>query len=374
MAGPRDRGDGLARRSRWPRRAAPWASRRRRTVRVNARLFASDACSAYQQPSGLAASVCSGGQCTSNSTIDFTLIAWIPESATWDEDTENTRGPGPGGVTLAIPHFPQYAQTVQNKCSAEPLSCAFLPDTALETGSLTVDITTQLCAQRPIDKGGAVLPANVQFWPLWSVATTTSPATNVAASSIGLPLLPVAARTAYSPGPGSGPGGAPPTQWTGTVGPGLYEEDIVPLDTNYPPTRRTGSFSGGFQTLTLPADTNECAPSSQFNTTFNVTQGTTSLEGFTVYVRDGATGRRISSLATLADAAGGAVTLLTSGELTASGEWPSGSQLVVAPPPGGARTDVRRHDHRASSRSWRTWSSSRSPRPSPSSASWKGPE
>jgi hypothetical protein len=279
-----------------------------------------DSCASYPLVAGQPASCNSNGQCTYSSLIDFTLVISLPITSF-----------SAPGVSFAIPNF--ITSYVADKTKLCGPSCAFVPAPTAQAGELNVDGTTQICARRPND-GGAILPADVEFFPLWSLSATS---VTVPASTVGLPLLNVAMRTEASDFGGSGPSGTPATEWKGLLAPGRYEEDIVPVDPNYPPKRFAASVqsSAAFQAVPISADPGECEPSPPpFNTSFNVVQGTASLEGFTVYVRDPTTLRRISSLATLTDAAGGAITILTSGVLTSAGEWPSGSELVVAAPDG----------------------------------------
>jgi hypothetical protein len=295
-----------------------------------------DNCDAYQQPSGVAPASCSSQRCTSSTLstdIDFTLIVSRPQTSFDDP-----------GATIAIPHFPGFM--AHHLCGpSSPDNCVQIPLAVRPSGSFIVSKGVESCVGRPIDPTGASLPIVAQFWPLWS--SDPSSKVFVPAPVAGLPLLPVSARACEGcvlnagvavPG---GPGGTPATYWgDALLNPGTYEEDLVPLDPAYPPQRLIGVITSSPQVnLIVSLDTNECpsavAPTTPQVTSFDVSRGNGSLAGFTAYLSDSSTNRRISSLATLPDAMTAPITLLTSGvEVASSGLWPSGSEIIVQPPPG----------------------------------------
>jgi hypothetical protein len=290
-----------------------------------------DECAAYQQPGGLEPAICSAGVCTSSSVMDLTLIVSLPETAFLDP-----------GTTVAIPQFmSSYFPLHPCPRPAAP-SCAVIPGAVQPTGSYVVSRGVESCAGRSPDPNGASLPVQVQLWPLWSAGPTAK--VFAPASAIGLPLPALAGRARGGPdaigAPVPGPSGTPRTDWVAQVGPGTYEEDLIPLDPAYPPQRFIGPVSSVGQFSPIESlDTNECAsspgPAPPLVTTFDITRGNGSLAGFSAYLRDASTARRISSLATLPDATTAPVTLLTSGvEIEPSGPWPAGSEIIVAPPAG----------------------------------------
>jgi hypothetical protein len=293
-----------------------------------------DSCVAYQQPTGLPAATCNtNGQCAASdipSDFDFTMIVSIPEAPF-------TADPG---VTIAIPQFlSTYILQSGNQCqvpSCPGCPCAVIPSSVQAQGSFVASGTLQVCLGR--DPKPPSLPVEVQFWPFWSAGAKST--VQVAAESIGLPLLPRAGRALASGLVSPGPGGSSGTEWFALVSPNVnYEQDLIPLDTAYPPQiLPPGPISSTFQ---LPQagfgpDSDECpptlpvVPAPPLVTTFPVTRGNGSLAGFSVYLRSVATSRRVSSLSTLLDATSASVTLLTTG-----GEWPpalGALDLVIAPP------------------------------------------
>jgi hypothetical protein len=306
-----------------------------------------DSCAAYQQPSSLGPATCSTDtqQCTSSlGGFDFTLLVSFPA----------TPFSGPG-ATVAIPELmTTYLSMVQNACVAPSCAlggpclayCARIPVAVQAQGSFVVAPSVETCAGREAKTTGASLPVEVQFWPLWPPTSTFG----VAASSVGLPFLPVSGRACVPsdscvpsgfPVVG-GPGGTPGTIWNAELGPGLYEEDLIPEDSAYPPERLIGTISSAPQDGVITG-TDECggAPPAAGETTFTVTRGSGTLDGFSVYFQDATTLRRISSVATLPDTASASVTLLTIGQwgLTSAGvSLPvlGSVNLVVSPPAGAA--------------------------------------
>ena len=277
-----------------------------------------DSCASYVQSGGAA---CSQGLCVSNETLDFTLVvstSAIESSMASIED--------PASVTLTIPRFVStYLRA--NACRGD-LTCASMPLAVLTSGTLTVDGATQVCAGRP-DTDGTALSATVEYRPLWSL---------VSAPTVGLPLVPVPA----GPDPLNN---APATEWSARFGPSVrfgpsstpaleYEEDIVPVDPNYPPVRLTAAFQGGGQAQSVALNVDECSGGKVSGlSSFMVTRGNGTFGGFTAYIADAVTLERVSSLAALTDTPNAPVTLLTSGVLLPSG-WKSGYDIVIAPPAG----------------------------------------
>jgi hypothetical protein len=214
-------------------------------------------------------------------------------------------------------------------CPDHCSQCVSLPPAVTVTGSFVVQSGVETCAGNTPDTGGASLPVQVEFFPLSSLAPVTS------ADAVSLPLLPVVGLAQGSnSAPTLGPGHTPGTNWTAMVGAGLYEEDIVPIDTTYPPERVQGQIAAGLPALALStiSSLDECGGgTTSSQTTFTVTRADGgSLAGFSTYLRDATTLRRVSSVASFVDGSSGTATLLT------IGMWPptSALQLVVAPPEG----------------------------------------
>jgi hypothetical protein len=305
-----------------------------------------DSCAAYAQPSNLEPATCNGAECASPlGSFDFTLLVSFPETSFTDP-----------GVTVAIPDFmTSYLAALPNQCevpscadSTTPCAaayCAKIPAAIQPQGSFIVSNEVGLCVGRN-DKGGASLPVDVQLWPMWANAAEN---VLVAASSVALPLTPVPGRAFVASSADliagltlPGPSGTPATEWSALAGPGFYEEDIIPQDTAYPPQRVLPGVppqpitSNRQNAIITSLDQNECpspTPGSTLDTTFEVTRGSGSLDGFSVYFRDSTTLRRVSSLATLPDASNAPVTILTIGEWDPAPS-PGALELVVAPATG----------------------------------------
>jgi hypothetical protein len=269
-------------------------------------------CSAFKQPGqlGLGQASCSLGQCISNSTLDFSLVVSLPETAFIDPS-----------ITVAIPQFyslflPSLTAPTQPDCEAP--ACVQVPQAILGSGSLAYSSAINACAGL---QGEVTIPASATFRPRW-----TGPASSpIDATSIGLPLLPTLSSPSAS--------GTP--DWVAVLSqpwPVLdYEEDIVPVDDAYPPVRFIGPPFG--PAVIQAPDVGECP--SPGTTTFTVASDGPSLRGFQVYVRDPVTLERISSRATLGDVLSAPVTLLTAlVSSTPSEASLQGNQLVIEPPAG----------------------------------------
>jgi hypothetical protein len=295
-------------------------------------------CSAY---TGAQALTCSGGICVSNNgTFDFTLVVSLPESSFYAP-----------GMTVPIA---SYTSAVQSSPCAPfapgtPLNllaatCLRIPQVVEPSGAMIVEenVVKGVGANGPyIDVSSGVqwsLPVHTQFRPLWPPAgSNASPAlVYVEAASIGLPLYPVDAMVIATPGFYPSPRGTPATQWRAPVAPGAYERDIIPENDAFPVVTSSPI---------LASDTSDSTPISGLDVeigdtagtarTFTVSRGNGSLAGFTVYLRDSTTLRRVSSLLPLQDDAPSAYVLATVGE---SPLWSAGEartlQVVVAPAAG----------------------------------------
>ena len=272
-------------------------------------------CDAFRQPPSLVRATCSAGACTSFTGIDFSLVVSVPEGTLVDE-----------GMTLTIPAFGQYQLVPANACaqSVTPGDCVKIPAPIKAVGSVIVSQGVELACGRPADPpnaqnqaGGASIPAQVFFRPMWPIATASAAGSNTTvtyldAASVGLPLDPVRALVASGGYPLiPGPSGTLGTGWTtmlgGTV---LYRRYVVPQDDAYP--AMLGSplpIADDFAAIT-GVDREVTAPPPALNTTFSVVRDQ-SLRGFTVYLLDTATQLRVSSRATLADGGQATVKLVT---------------------------------------------------------------
>ncbi|HEY2517296.1 MAG TPA: hypothetical protein VGI39_40765, partial [Polyangiaceae bacterium] len=289
-------------------------------------------CDAFQQPAPLGRASCSSGACTSFSGIDFTLVVSVPEGTLVDE-----------GMTLTIPAFSQYQVASANACAQSVIAgdCVKIPAAPTVQGSIIVSQGVELACGRPADPpsaqnqaGGASIPAQVFFRPMWPVATEGPAGSNTTvtyadAASVGLPLDPVRALIRSQGYPLlPGPGGTLGTGWTVALGTTLlYRRYVVPQDDAYPPM--LGSplpVAPDFVAIT-GVDSEVTAPPPALNTTFSVVRDQT-LQGFTVYLLDTATQLRVSSRATLADGLQATVKLVTINE----SPYDHRLALVVQPP------------------------------------------
>jgi len=183
------------------------------------------------------------------------------------------------------------------------------------------------------------LPVHVTYRPLWP--SDGAVASAVDGESLGLPLGPIPAVVVIDSSPSSPPGPAQGVSigYQANLQPALYEATVQPdppFDAAFPPDVKRVTIAAGIQN-----DVDMLA----YDTTTLETGGTIGREiptfalsrvggliGWTAYLRDPSTQRRISSLATLG-AHTMAVSLPTNHHPT-NGDALTDAELVMAPPDG----------------------------------------
>jgi hypothetical protein len=270
--------------------------------------------------------------CVSNDSFDFTLIVSLPDSSSYAQ-----------GMTVPIQSFEEYSNASPCIASTPRLSestCIVIPTIVDSRGVLEVEaqVVDHVDAGAYIDTSVGsdwILPAHVQYVPLWPMTepSTTDPApTRVEAASVGLPLYPVSVSSSV-PTNGYGPRGLPALEWQGPLAPTTYELDAFPDNQAFPVFTAPSFVPPLESTLSeLPMSSVDSTAQAPNARTFTVTRPDGSLSGFTVYLRDATTLRRVSSLATLTTDAPGPITLATFNEPLAGG--PHKLEVIVAPPEG----------------------------------------
>ncbi len=187
------------------------------------------------------------------------------------------------------------------------------------------------------------LPTRVTFRRLWSIGG----AAPVEASTIGLPILPFAADSVASPSNDPGPFQGPSLDFQGALAPGLYERTIMPdppLDQAFPPdvAQVLVQTSVAFGIPLTLDKTNEIsqAGASQYPA-FCISSWNGDVNGWTAYLRDTKTKRRISNLRTLTGSPSCSSQPVVTVPLMTD-HHPLGSppdalhdaELVLSPPPG----------------------------------------
>jgi hypothetical protein len=285
-------------------------------------------CSAYAQ--GAAPLECVNGAClvTQANYTSLVLVVDVP--------VDNTYAPG---QTYAVALDEAFL-----KNSALPAPVAVRGD-LLVTPAQRVDVNFNLG-----NPGlGTALPMQATFRRLWQVGSA-----QVEASSVGLPFLPTAASSVEYPATDPGPFGVPALTFEAALQPGLYERTIMPeppLDRAFPPAIDIVDVEPNAPfdvSLSLDVTMSEAC-----GTTFpqfcvsrcQAGLGCGSVDGWSAYLRDATTKRRVSNLGSLSPTAcptpqGASCTttpplqLFMTDHHPASGDALDKAQLVVVPPEG----------------------------------------
>jgi hypothetical protein len=292
-------------------------------------------CSAYIQL-GVTPTCSISGICEAPSAIDPALVVTVSLSQ------DSFFSPG---ETFAIPYgqLPDGPHTPGCDPGAV-LPCTNLPASSIVQGAYLVTPQEQSPAALDWNLGNpglsTALPVHVTYRPLW-VSPGALASGAVDADTLGLPLDLVPAMVAddFSPSSPPGPGQGISVGFQAVLQPALYEATIQPdppFDAAFPPDVKRVTLAAGSQN-----DEDMLA----YDTTTLETGGTVGreiptfslsrvggLEGFTSYLRDPTTLRRISSLATLGSDTM-AVSLPTNHH-PADGDALTNAELVIAPPDG----------------------------------------
>jgi hypothetical protein len=243
------------------------------------------------------------------------------------------------GQTFAIPEEDLFKPKATDSCA--PPMCAHLPALGIVQGAYLVDPATQVTLGWNLGNAGhnTALPIHVTYRPLWQPGGSGTAA--VDATSIGLPLPVVDGYVVVESGVGSqpGPGGGLSIGFQANVQPGLYETTFQPdppFDGAFPPDVKPATIAAG---NTIDDD------ALVYDVTTKVTGGVTGpivptfsltrsggLVGWTAYLRDQTTKRRVSTLAALGTKTS-AVQLATNHE-PPSVDALTNAELAVVPPAG----------------------------------------
>ena len=282
-------------------------------------------CSAYA--SATTPPVCGGGVCVVNGQINPVLAI----------DLSETDYSGPASLAVTYSDLANDAFHALGGKPAPCPSCVVLPPLGATEGTMTIRPEVEASVGYPLRPAGALitLPAHVRYRPLWQLARGTTP---VDAALAGLPLLPIDAQLNV-PGGNGGPESTPTLGWSTSLMPGVYErsiEPIPPFDAIFPPQVKLVTLPRDGAGDVLIEDVDDHLALETFHGLRIVRDGLDhSLEGWTVYLRDLSTGRRVSQIETLHDA-----TLASTFRLHTLFDTPPVSttsirtQTVVSPPVG----------------------------------------
>jgi hypothetical protein len=249
------------------------------------------------------------------------------------------------GQTFAIPYEHLFDfDTPATACVPESaVPCAHLPGYGIVQGAYLVTPQEQSPTALDWNLGNpgvpTALPVHVTYRPLWPSGPDTSSA--VDADTLGLPLGPLPALVVVDTSPSSPPGPGPGISigYQANLQPALYEATVQPdppFDAAFPPDVKRVTIAAGNQNDidTLAYDTTALETGGAIGRqipTFALSR-VGGLLGWTSYLRDPVTLRRISSLATLGPNTMD-VTLPTNHH-PADGDALTDAELVIAPPEG----------------------------------------
>jgi|GEM_PF-965637 len=311
-----------------------------------------DQCAAYAQAG--ATPVCNGGQClVSAQFANLALVVSLPQDS-----------PFAPNRTFVVPFDPSFfdapaPQGAPPDACPLPMRCAWLPGTADITGDLSARPSDGQLAGWNLGNNGPMqpptwLPVQATYRLMWP-----NPNGNgfVEASSLGLPVEDVSSDlvaaatppgTTLPPGPNGGPSmvfqalnvptgvsanGPPTATYELTLMP------VAPLDQAFPPDVDMVQVGEGRQAPSIAIHFDPTAGSeSTTYPTFDITRDA-GLDGWTAYLRDATTLRRISNLARLSGTTSPGVQLMTDHHPDGTQQCPTpdalnDAQLVIAPPAG----------------------------------------
>jgi hypothetical protein len=278
-----------------------------------------------------------GAQCVGGVCLVVPVLSGLILTVSLSEDSFFAPG-----QTFAIP-YDQLGDTSSACMPGRSVPCAQLPGYAIVQGAYLATPQEQTAGALDWDLGNpgvsTALPVHVTYRPLWPPGAAAASA--VDAESLGLPLGPIPALVVVDTSPNSPPGPSLGTSigYQANVQPALYEATIQPdppFDAAFPPDVKRVTLAAGNQndldTLAYDTTTLETGgPIGRQIPTFSLSR-IGGLVGWTSYLRDPTTLRRISSLVTL-----GVSTLdvsLPTNDHPASGDALTDAELVIAPPPG----------------------------------------
>jgi len=287
-------------------------------------------CSAYEQPG--AVPQCNGGACVVAATFsDLVLAVSLSQDSYFAP-----------GQTFVIPYSQLFGfQCAPTPCPCVAPECAELPPYGVVAGAYLVTPQMQQTLDWNLGNVGdnTALPVHVTYRPLWpqSGATATAPE----ALGLGLPVLPVDAdvlvdRSASHP---PGPNGGVSIYFEGYLQPADYEctmEPDPPFEAAFPPDVQRVTIAAGNQVdeevlRTVDLTTRNPPSTTAMVPTFDLSR-VEGLDGWTAYLRDMTSLRRISTVATLAGTK--AHVSLPTNHHPSDGDAFTNAELVVQPPAG----------------------------------------
>ncbi|MGA9855058.1 MAG: hypothetical protein WBR29_07270, partial [Gammaproteobacteria bacterium] len=302
-------------------------------------------CSAFAQQG--ATPTCTNGVCVVDASYgsSWTLVVSLAQDAFYAPGPTYAFGNEEGAPVCRSSASPEAVAGVLPYCACSDTACSVLGD--LEVTPQAATLAKWNLGNAPAD---TVLPVQATFWPQWPEGGALD------ATLVGLPLPPITAPLYAEVGANllTGPDGrTPPLAFcagpqeegacpTPVMPPGTYQRvlmPVAPFDAAYPPDIQSVTFGLGAK---LPLE------SVAYDGHFDVVMGASgpsafptfdlvradeqSLAGWTAYLRDQTTLRRISNLASLSGTQAKNVQLLTSHHPTKFGALEN-AELVMAPPP-----------------------------------------
>lgn len=303
-------------------------------------------CAAYAP--GRVAPPCVGGICESSQVGSWTAVVSLSEDAAYA-----------AGATIAVSYATLFRSagtcTVGNVCPPGKL-CAPLPALVAGSGELVVEPAGAEMSQANWNLGNGrnntVMPVRATFR-----TQTVSGSSFVDATTMGLPMGAVDAQDQVdiSPSRYPGPGGGPTLIFSFSLPPPplplVYERTLMPVppfDQAFPPDITVIDVSTpplnvyyGCDPMNPPPPGAVCAAFDTINGATGLTYPTFDLsradgqplDGWSAYLRDQTTHRRISNAVTLSGAEAKGIKLLTS-QRRSSGDALANAALVMQPPSG----------------------------------------
>lgn len=310
-----------------------------------------NACSTNEDCQGFglggAAPACIGGICASTQFGSWTAVISLSQDAAYA-----------AGATIVVP-FSTLAMgsgSCQGGSTTCPpgSQCAPLPGLVSGSGELQVEPAGTLPSQANWNLGNpgalyTVMPVNATFR-----AQSQAGSAYVDATTMGLPLGPIDAENVIDTSPSAlpGPGGGLSLFFSFSLTPLPYERTLMPVapfDQAFPPDISIVDLSSatpsaenvlyGCGPMSTPPAGTVCAPFDTINGSMGFTYPSFTLsradgqplDGWTAYLRDQTTLRRISNVVTLSGIAAKDVKLLTS-QRRKNGDALQNAALVMQPP------------------------------------------
>jgi hypothetical protein len=289
-------------------------------------------CSTYAQ-TGLTPQ-CIAGACVVLATVSTEVI-----TISLSEDSYFAPG-----QTFAVTFDDLFDPPGTPKCARdgtpiEPRSCTHLPASGVVNGAYVADPKVAQDLHWNLgNQGLTALPVHVSYRRLW---TPPGSSTYVDADSIGLPLEALASYvvvdTSLNRTPG--PNGGDSITFYAEVQPALYERVVAPdppFDAAFPPdvsdvTVATGGPMADIDRVAYDVTTITESGGTPTIPTFDLSR-VEGFTGWTAYLRDATTRRRLSPVAPLSGTK--TTVVLPTNHHPSGGDALTGAELVVAPPAG----------------------------------------